>query len=818
MCKSENISDAVLRETTLEALLKEKKIVVPMIQRDYAMGRIDERDKAKRIDFLSDVAAYIKGTDSQDMTLDYIYGNSDENNFYPLDGQQRLTVLWLFHWYLLFRTGKIKKENWIKNFTYDTRQSSREFCKKLCELDKNTGSGSIAKCIKNQHWFYAEWIQDPTIDSMLRTISGEKYNDKEYKPGPDGIEGVIDNDADPETIVEYLDRLKRIKFKILEIDTDLIPNTDDLYVKMNARGKRLSDFENFKADLIASLDGNIEYPALIDNEWTNTFWKYRNENNEIDDSFMLFINRFVFNKLIEKRVFQMGNKIEDDNDLLDKKREISYSNFFDSLYKSNTKTGNIVPYNGFGCYSEFLQKDSGFKELVDLMDFISTNIEDISISSIKEQEIDSITKEEEESTEETITIIPRYNKKGILITSQKERVYLYAISVFVSIASEIDKDEITKNIYKRWMRVIQNIVENAGISSKPEMIQTMATIYKMAQLMEASPEKDIYKALVELVDDSGFIDSDKVYNIAGESSMVRAQMMEEVWKIYLIEKCDWPEKEIISAECQAFFNGSIRFLLRDEEGKYVNDKDAFDMKFGNAKVFFPNNSNNVVNDPDVMERFRRQFNNLDELAEAKADIFTTVGYKTRGDSWKKILCDERHSKKVHNILMKKPHIEQDEEYDDLLNNKELMNWYVEKDADYRSQSSNYYIDKYECGDVIHLKNKQHDYMFIYKKRKTLCDALKSLIDKGYAEMISKNEYIGGYYHGKVISFRFTGDGDGSVIYRWEVKANADKKPEDVIYRVQISDTDGEIKSKNSYTWSGTENLKEVLNNNQWEME
>lgn len=34
------------------------------------------------------------------------------------------------------------------------------------------------------------------------------------------------------------------------IGADKLPLSDDLYIKMNARGKRLTDFENFKADLI----------------------------------------------------------------------------------------------------------------------------------------------------------------------------------------------------------------------------------------------------------------------------------------------------------------------------------------------------------------------------------------------------------------------------------------------------------------------------------------------------------------------------------------------------------------------------------------
>ena len=40
--------------------------------------------------------------------------------------------------------------------------------------------------------------------------------------------------------------------------------SDDLYIKMNARGKQLTDFENFKADLVGYIKNeNIEQESNI---------------------------------------------------------------------------------------------------------------------------------------------------------------------------------------------------------------------------------------------------------------------------------------------------------------------------------------------------------------------------------------------------------------------------------------------------------------------------------------------------------------------------------------------------------------------------
>ena len=64
-----------------------------MIQRDYAQGRKNE--VKVREGFVSSLAAIINGKGG---TLDFIYGALEGQDFVPLDGQQRLTTLYLLHW------------------------------------------------------------------------------------------------------------------------------------------------------------------------------------------------------------------------------------------------------------------------------------------------------------------------------------------------------------------------------------------------------------------------------------------------------------------------------------------------------------------------------------------------------------------------------------------------------------------------------------------------------------------------------------------------------------------------------------------------
>lgn len=113
-----------------------KKICIPTIQRDYALGR---RDRAfNRQNFLTTLKSAI--CTNEKLPLDFVYGVDNETMFIPLDGQQRLTTLWLLHWYTSYKAGILSnsdiKEPLLK-FSYETRISSSDLCKSLCELAPN---------------------------------------------------------------------------------------------------------------------------------------------------------------------------------------------------------------------------------------------------------------------------------------------------------------------------------------------------------------------------------------------------------------------------------------------------------------------------------------------------------------------------------------------------------------------------------------------------------------------------------------------------------------------------------------------------------
>ena len=60
--------------------------------------------------------------------------------------------------------------------------------------------------------------------------------------------------------------------------------TDELYIKMNSRGKPLTEFEHFKAEwenYIKKIDeaSAERISRKIDIDWTDVFWPYRGDNN-----------------------------------------------------------------------------------------------------------------------------------------------------------------------------------------------------------------------------------------------------------------------------------------------------------------------------------------------------------------------------------------------------------------------------------------------------------------------------------------------------------------------------------------------------------
>ena len=273
--------------TNFISFFSNNHIEIPLIQRDYVQG---SKLHAEKRDAFIDALYNALMDDGTPCELDFIYGTFENKTFFPLDGQQRLTTLYLLHWYLLNKCRIENPELYVsiisdlhffdKQFSYKTRRSSSAFCQKLIAFHPESFSDSISLKIKEQNWFYEDWLQDPSVLAMLDML--DALDDK-YKS--------LTNPS----LAKMLEKLNTKAINFDKLDIGAYKLTDSLYIKMNARGKQLTDFENWKANFIQFLEENYDqqyyiyaednrknnfhkikdyFTHSIEHQWTDLFWNY----------------------------------------------------------------------------------------------------------------------------------------------------------------------------------------------------------------------------------------------------------------------------------------------------------------------------------------------------------------------------------------------------------------------------------------------------------------------------------------------------------------------------------------------------------------
>ena len=259
---------------------------------------------------------------NQKFEIYFIYGSSENSNgreyFQPVDGQQRLTTLALIGWLLNQKTGKTYDET-FKKLTYTARPSSEQFCNELFAMNLPSEYKTISKYITSEPgWFAQRWNSDPTVLAMLQVLDCLDSMLKEYT-----------QDRIDEMAKRYFTD-SPVTFELL--DMHALNLNDDLYIKMNARGKLLTTFENWKAEFNGHLDSNFKkslytygkipndnslptfpryFDYAIEHEWCDLLWPMAydkwnalsdNEKRKvnyprIDELFMNlldYVSRFLF--------------------------------------------------------------------------------------------------------------------------------------------------------------------------------------------------------------------------------------------------------------------------------------------------------------------------------------------------------------------------------------------------------------------------------------------------------------------------------------------------------------------------------------------
>lgn len=306
------------------------RIEIPIIQRDYAQGR----DNAQEIrdDFLRDIFIHLNNNKS--MKLSFVYGTTSGGIYVPYDGQQRLTLIYLLTLFLAAYCKNWDEVKRLSRFTYYTRDQATAFCNFLTGFDVEFGNEknnlfqridiiekNIKDEIENDSAFFGSWKYEPTVSSMLVVL-------KSIQEGFKDITCSLSVSEKKEKAAEFL---SKINDGALFFDWCSIQASDNIYIKMNGRGKPLSAFDNFKNTLYSELNklrkkeqesGNTEkvdflknFEVKMDGIWTDLFWKKREyisdstDNYDIAPYMMNFLYYiFEFRHTVNSNSFFFGGK------------------------------------------------------------------------------------------------------------------------------------------------------------------------------------------------------------------------------------------------------------------------------------------------------------------------------------------------------------------------------------------------------------------------------------------------------------------------------------------------------------------------------
>lgn len=557
-------------------LISKYQIEIPIIQRDYAQGRNNSKAEDVRKSIVGKMIKAVSD-DNEPLFFDFVYGRIDGNKFIPFDGQQRLTTLFLFHKYVFekcqtesecMHKGCCICKNILSRFSYATRQSSREFCEKIVEeniiptkqFEDNIKETEycVSRYIKNQPWFFPYWEKDPTVAGMIMML--------------DEIHKQMKSCDDFKHFAEKLTSGCNCPITFHFVDMGEHNLSDETYVKMNARGKKLTPFENFKASLEQYLEDCKNEESLsskllsrfkdnVDGKWLDLFWNVN--DNVLPDSYMMsFVNRHFMN--VWRCWYGQNTKSEKDRkDMSEDEREEQLEN--DKL--NQRIIGELLLYPtqddfvSWDIYKGVLSK-CGVEDCLNPVFNIWNKLCDPNNTISKDCQ--------------AVWNRDEMGKKWNLFEGEKNKenkTYPSRVAFYALMRYFREDNNNAKTTLSQWMRVVWNIIENSSI------------------------DENAYQAALRLMNKL----SEKCYNIydtmanhfeefeLGNQYLAQEQVKEEVDKAKQIVNGgnDW-ENKIIEAEKYAFFKGAIAFLFNDVNGQ-PTAWDLFDKKLDRAKqIFDPN--------------------------------------------------------------------------------------------------------------------------------------------------------------------------------------------------------------------------------------
>lgn len=604
--------------------VREIPVRIPKIQRDYAEGRNTEMIERKRHNLLNDMLDVIYGY-RKALSFDFIYGYMINNGetisegwqdagkypniaFEPLDGQQRLTTLFLLYW--LFNRGEELRTEATEHslFIYETRDTSEEFChwlvrqKASCIIrswQKEVSNTEEQNKINKSRWkteknasgivdpvsnrlrfplipvpslfnymqsidsFKWDWHNDPNIYSMIKVLeSTVKYLQERGLDYQDGINRKAN--------------LDNITFMLLD---NLVCDGDQLFEKMNARGKALTCFEILKSSLEEEMERqglpmNLanSWREAIDGNWIDYCWN----NSNIGNNPQLKTVRDVERKL-ERLLVRMAGKSFFTTEITGTpKRNDDAIDYAARLVASISKREYVNDV--IDCYIEYARHErtignTGFA----VLDFQSIY-----------NDIQSLIYKDSAGWRDASYMLPQLNQNNDLTLldeftsdspTHNTRVMVYAMFGYLRIvpAKNIAANLIEKNNFIDWMRFIRNVYnsdnKNSGLDNFADVKAAIKAIDHWLDKYKNSYRTNNSQDILRLI----------FYHIKNNAySQEQARLDEESIKADLringsngVAAIDW-ESSILKAENNYYLWGQIIAPLSWAYNGTFYDKTLFD--------------------------------------------------------------------------------------------------------------------------------------------------------------------------------------------------------------------------------------------------
>ena len=577
----------------LFALLSRYRVVIPGIQRHYVQGANNPMAESVRKQFVKEI---FKAIEKQEvLNLHFIYGpiNTDgEDSFVPVDGQQRLTTLWLIARYAVEKTDiTIRKDllRLLSRFTYEDRINAKRFCQALtCDDSKWDISKDPNPDILCQDWFVGYWKEDETVASMIRMLSTihEEWNKhQDFITANDVLEAIA----------------SQIRFE-LKIDSF----GDDIYMKMNARGLQLTQWENFKCKFPESLPNDIK-DAWDENmeKLSNNYFTCSGEQHKLpDNAFFALYARVMSYEARKSVVKDCGNDIKQLAD-----------------YTHETWNQIELPFVPYSDFADIIQRH---QTCSDSKSFV-LNIAHTCVRMLR-----TILNHHQNK-------VPYFGNRTLFDTffhpkNNNDLDFTLCCYEYFKTFNNVDSHNFLKALRLMW-----NILENVS-----------------RQYENRDNRIELVKKFIDSEDDSLYspqIMERKDQNVPEQAK----EETEKALRIHYIDQSkpsDWDEEKlgawscwnnaIENAEQCAFFHGSIRFLYRNAKGETTWEN--FGTKLSNCIDLFTSDG---LSDDKMVKTNQA----LISHCYSWDNIIRKPVFDARKESWKQILTDSSLSECVNGLLL-----------------------------------------------------------------------------------------------------------------------------------------------------------------------